>query len=453
MATWLKEWKPEDNGFWESTGKKIAWNTLTITTISLVLSFVVWYLMSAIAPKLQGVGFKFTDNQLFWLTALPGLAGGTLRIIHSFLIPIYGTRHTVTISTLIKLFPVIGLIFAVMDPTTPFWVFAVLSFFTGLGGGDFSSFMPSTNFFFPARLKGTALGIQAGIGNFGVCVVQFLVPVLIGIGLMGMPQTFVTKDAVTHAVVSSKPIWLQSPMVALIPALIIMTIVCWWGLKSIPLKSTFKEQLGIFKIKHTWFCTITYFMTFATFAGLAGAFPLMIKSLYGGFPGGPDPLKYAFYGPLIGSASRVLFGFVADKVGGAILTTISGLGFIVCIIVMVSTGAVAPTSLDQFHTFLTMMLLIFFFSGVGNAGTFRQYPIIFKSNPVHGAGVVGWTAAIAAYGPFVFSTLISADIHASQTATGIKSVNTFFWGLVIFCIIATIINWYYYQRKGCERPS
>lgn len=451
MATWLKEWKPEDANFWESTGKKIAWRTLTITTISLTLSFIVWYLMSGIVTKLPGVGFNFSEKELFWLASLPGLAAGTLRIIHTFLIPIYGTRHTITISTLIKLIPVVGIVLAVMNPNTPFWVFAILAFTTGFGGGDFSSFMPSTNMFFPARLKGTALGIQAGIGNFGVSIVQFLTPALLGIAIVGAPQILKTVDPVSH-VVTTKSLYLQSPVIIYIPILIIMTLVCWFGLKSIPLKSSFKEQLEIFKIKHTWFCTITYFMTFGTFSGLSAAFPLMIKSLYGDFPGAPDPLQYAFYGPLIGSASRVLFGFVADKVGGALLTTITGIGFIGCIIVMISMGLVAPTSIDQFPYFLITMLLIFFFSGIGNAGTFRQYPIIFKDNPVHAAGVIGWTAAIAAYGPFIFSIIIGAVLHSSKEL-GIKNANSFFWGLLIFSVAATIINWYYYQRKGAERPS
>lgn len=451
MATWLKEWKPEDTNFWESTGKKIAWRTLTITTISLTLSFIVWYLMSGIVTKLPGVGFNFSEKELFWLASLPGLAAGTLRIIHTFLIPIYGTRHTITISTLIKLIPVVGIVLAVMNPNTPFWVFAILAFTTGFGGGDFSSFMPSTNMFFPARLKGTALGIQAGIGNFGVSIVQFLTPALLGIAIVGAPQILKTVDPVSHEV-TTKPLYLQSPVIIYIPILIIMTFVCWFGLKSIPLKSSFKEQLEIFKIKHTWFCTITYFMTFGTFSGLSAAFPLMIKSLYGDFPGAPDPLQYAFYGPLIGSASRVLFGFVADKVGGALLTTITGFGFIGCIIVMISMGLVAPTSIDQFPYFLITMLLIFFFSGIGNAGTFRQYPIIFKYNPVHAAGVIGWTAAIAAYGPFIFSIIIGAVLHSSKEL-GMKNANSFFWGLLIFSVAATIINWYYYQRKGAERPS
>lgn len=451
MGTWLKEWKPEDHNFWESTGKKIAWRTLTITTISLTLSFIVWYLMSGIVTKLPGIGFNFTEKELFWLASLPGLAAGTLRIVHTFLIPIYGTRHTVTFSTLIKLIPVVGIALAVMNPETPFWVFAVLAFTMGFGGGDFSSFMPSTNMFFPARLKGTALGVQAGIGNFGVSIVQFLTPALLGVAIVGAPEILKTTDPLTQEV-TTKPIYLQSTALIYAPILIIMTLVCWFGLRSIPLKSSFKEQLGIFKIKHTWFCTITYFMTFGTFSGLAAAFPLMIKSLYGDFPGAPDPLKYAFYGPLIGSASRVVFGFVADRVGGSVLTTITGLGFAGCIGIMIAMGLVAPTSVDQFPYFLAMMLTIFFFSGMGNAGTFRQYPIIFKDNPVHSAGVIGWTAAIAAYGPFIFSMIIGAELESSK-ASGLKSVNTFFWGILIFSLLATVINWYYYQRKGAERPS
>jgi NNP family nitrate/nitrite transporter-like MFS transporter len=188
-------------------------------------------------------------------------------------------------------------------------------------------------------------------------------------------------------------------------------------------------------------------MTFGGFSGLAAAFPLMIKTLYGNFPGAPDPLAYAFYGPLIGSASRVLFGFIADKVGGAILTTLTGIGLIVGGIMLVSMGLLAPTSMEQFPMFVGVMLGLFLFTGIGNAGTFRQYPIIFAENQRQAAGVLGWTGAIAAYGPFIFSTLIGNNI----TATG--NANYFFYGLVAFAVIGTIINWNYYQRKGCERPS
>ncbi len=530
MSTWLKKWDPEDEVFWESEGKRIAWRTLWITTFTLILSFATWFMMSAIAVKLPGIGFKFTPDQLFWLAAMPGLAAGTLRIIHTFLLPIFGTRHIITVATLIKLIPVIGIGLAVMDPTTPFWVFMVLAFTSGFGGGDFSSYMPSTNMFFPKRLKGTALGIQAGIGNFGVSVAQFMTPLMLGIATYGASEVFTAidskeaistvsqteaakrteifasldtaiqskiianvdkkiKDSVREiistgdkaafftalpaktqakaiskinpkaaekilkkmeektAAVKNKNIFLQSASFWYAPLLIILGILCWIMLRSIPVKASFKEQLDIFSNKHTWFCTITYIMTFGGFSGLAAAFPLMIKTLYGNFPNAPDPLAFAFYGPLIGSASRVLFGFIADKVGGAVLTTFTGVGLVIGCAMLVSMGLIAPTSMDQFPMFVGVMLGLFFFTGIGNAGTFRQYPIIFAANQRQAAGVLGWTGGVAAFGPFIFATLIGNSISANGNA------NIFFIGLLVFAVIATLINWNFYQRKGCERPS
>lgn len=530
MKTWLDKWEPEDEKFWNETGSKIAWRTLFITTLTLIISFASWFIMSVIVVKLPGLGFSYTKNQLFWLAAVPGLAAGILRIIHTFILPIFGTRHVVTFATLIKLLPVIGIGFAVMNPATPFWLFMILAFATGFGGGDFSSYMPSTSLFFPKRLKGTALGIQAGIGNFGVSLAQFVTPVVLSVALYGAPSTFTkidvkeakqifantsldkqaelfstieTKkqkdilsnvdlkvmDSVYKAInskdnsqvfvslplnvkakiidnanpklaqiflnklhpgnnaVFNKDIYIQSAAFWYVPFLIIMTILSWFYLRSIPMKASIKEQMDIFSNKHTWYCTITYVMTFGTFAGLSAAFPLMIKFLYGEFPDAPDPLKYAFYGPLIGSASRILFGFVADKVGGAILTTITGLGILGGAVILVSQGLVAPTSMEQFPMFVGVILVMFFFTGIGNAGTFRQYPIIFSENQRQAAGVIGWTAAIAAFGPFIFAFLIGNNITANGGA------NQFFIGLILFTILATAINWWFYNRKGCEKPS
>ncbi len=443
-TTSLQHWEPENQDFWQRTGKKIAWRTLWITTFSLILSFATWFMMSAVVVRLPGIGFKFDTMQLFWLAAMPGLAGGTLRIIHTFLIPIFGTRNVISVSTFIKLLPALGIGLAIMDPTTPWWVFMVLAFTAGFGGGDFSSYMPSTSLFFPKRLQGTALGIQAGIGNFGVSLAQFVTPWIIGIAafsvLSGGPQTFVKGEV-------SSDIWLQNAAFVYVPFLLLMSVLAWVYLRRVPVKASFREQTDIFKNKHTWFCTATYVMTFGSFSGLSAAFPLMIKTIYGGFPDAPDPLTYAFLGPLIGSSVRVLFGPISDKTGGAILTHFVGIGLIVTSVIMVFTGVLTPTSMDSFPLFVVLMLILFFFSGVGNASTFRQYPIIFSHSPRQGAGVIGWTAAVAAYGPFIFSTLIGATI----SMTG--SPNAFFWGIAVYYVIATFINWWYYTRKGCEKPS
>lgn len=440
MKTWLDKWEPDNPVFWQETGSKIAWRTLTITTIALTLSFATWYMLSAVVVRIPQIGFKFDTMQLFWLAAMPGLAGGTFRIIHTFLIPIYGTRHVITAATFLKLIPCIGIGLAVMNPATPFWVFMVLALLAGFGGGDFSSFMPSTRFFFPKKMQGTALGLQAGIGNFGVSLTQFVTPWIIGFAAVGGAQIMKVGGV-------TRPIWLQNAAFWLVPLLAVIGVVAWVSLRSVPIKASIGEQLDIFKIKHTWFCTMTYVMTFGSFAGLSAIFPLLIKTLYGSFPGAPDPLTYAFFGPLVGSLARIASGPVADKYGGAILTHITGIALIIGTLVMAGLGLLKPTSLAQFPAFVAIMLILFLFTGIGNAATFRQYPIIFAASPRQGAGVIGWTAAIAAYGPFLFSMLVGASI----TRTG--SPKPFFFGAVAYYLLATAVNWWYYTRKGCERPS
>jgi len=438
--TWLPEWKPEDADFMQERGFVVSWRTLWITTFCLILSFSTWFMVSAMVVRLQGVGFQLDKGQLFWLTAMPGLAAGTLRIIHTFLIPTFGSRHTIAASTLLLVVPCLGWGWAVQNPSTSFGVLMLLAFLAGLGGGNFSSFMPSTSLFFPKRLQGTALGIQAGIGNFGVSVAQFLIPWIIGVSmfasLFGASQTF-TKGGKTSQ------IFLQNAALIWAPFILVGALAAWVGLKSVPTaKASFRQQCDIFKEKHTWLMTSLYVMTFGSFSGFAAAFPLMIKELYGGFEGAPDPLAYAFLGPLVGAAARVLFGPVSDRLGGAKVTQFAGFGLLACSLAIVPF--VHPTGLGQFQGFLLLMLGIFFFSGVGNASTFKQMPMIFP--PRQAGGVIGWTSAIAAYGPFAFSLLIGAAISASGSPA------VFFYGIAVFYLFNLGINGFYYARKNAEKP-
>lgn len=440
----LVRWEPEDAAFWNATGSRIAWPTLVLTTASLVLSFATWFVVSALVVRLPKAGFAFDTMQLFWLAALPGLAGGTFRIVHTFLVPMFGTRRVVTVATLVKVVPCLGLAWAVSDAGTPYSVFAVLAFLSGLGGGDFSSFMPSTSLFFPKRLQGTALGIQAGLGNFGVSLAQLVTPWVVGFAafgaLAGGPQ--VLRDGL-----GAREVWLQNAPLFWVPFLLVVGVLCGLLLRSIPVTASFREQLDIFRDRHTWLCTATYIMTFGSFSGLSAAFPLLIGTIYGKLPGAPDPLAYAFLGPLVGSAARVVFGFVADRVGGGILTTLSGLAMIAGCGALVFGGYLAPRSVEAFPGFVALMLLLFLASGMGNASTFRQYPVIFGHSPRQGAQVLGWTAAVAAYGPFFFASLLGL----STSRTG--STAPFFVGLIAYCAVAVALNWHFYTRRGCERPS
>jgi len=423
-ARWLENWDPEEN--WDS---KLAWRTLWVTTFALLLSFSTWFLVSAVAPKLQGLGFDLSKNQLYWLVAIPGLAGGLLRLVWTFLPPVAGTRRLVTLSTLLLLIPLVGWFFALQNPNTSFTVLLVLAFLAGIGGGNFSGFMPSTSYFFPRAKQGTALGLQAGIGNFGVSVVQLATPALIGFAMVGGSLSFAAKGK------PNKDIWIQNSALIYIPFVIVAAILAWTLLRSVPVKSTFSQQRDIFKSKHTWIMTAMYVMTFGIFSGFAAQFGLLMKNQFGAFPGAPDPLKYLFLGALVGSVTRIAFGPLADKFGGALWTTVSGVGLIVSLIF--TSYFVAPTSIMDFTPFLWGMLAIFFFAGMGNASTFKQMPMIFQ--PRQAGGVIGWTSAIAAFGPFIFGVLIAA-----------VTPRPFYIGVAVFCAFCVALNVYFYQRKGAE---
>lgn len=441
-GTWLPKWEPENAAFWEAQGKTRAWTALILTTAALTMAFITWFLVSALVVRLPQIGFQFSAGQLFWLAAMPGLAGGTLRLLHMFLVPIWGTRHVVSLSTLSLLVPLVGWFYAVQNPATPYWVLMLLAFLAGLGGGNFSSFMPSTSMFFPKRLQGTALAIQAGVGNFGVSIVQFVTPWVVGFALLGGMAWVGEPQTMVKAGIESQ-VYLQNAPLVMIPFVAVFGITAWLFLKSIPIKSNFAEQFDIFRSGNTWAQTSLYIMTFGAFSGLAATFPLLIRSIYGAYEGAPDPLAWAFWGPLVGSASRVMAGPLADRLGGARVTHWAGLGMLVC------AGSVAWTvttvsGLDSFPTFVGAMLALFFFAGVGNASTFKQMPMLFP--PRQAGGVIGFTAAIAAYGPFIFGMLFAWSFGAYASAAPV------FWGLTGFFAFNVALNWALYARRGAPYP-
>lgn len=440
-GTWLSRWEPENTSFWSAGASRLAWRTLTITTLNLTMAFIVWFLVSALVVRLPQIGFKFTPQQLFWLAAMPGLAGGTLRLVHMFLTPMFGTRLVVSLSTLSLLIPLVGWFYAVQDPGTPYWMLMLLAFLAGLGGGNFSSFMPSTSLFFPKRLQGTALAIQAGIGNFGVSIVQFVTPWIIGFALMGGAAFMGDSQTLTKAGVQSQ-VYLQNAPAVMIPFVFVFGVSAWLMLKSVPVKANFAQQFDIFRSRHTWSMTSLYIMTFGAFSGLSATFPLLIKQIYGGFEGAPDPLAWAFWGPLVGSAARVVAGPLSDKFGGARVTHWAGLGMLGATLWV--TTLTSPTGLDSFPMFVAGMLTLFFFAGVGNASTFKQMPMLFE--PRQAGGVIGFTAAIAAYGPFLFGMLFAASFGAFKSATPV------FYGLAAFFAFNVVLNWWMYARRGAANP-
>ena len=469
QGDWLVSWDPEDKENWD---KKLAWHTLIVTTFTLTLCFAAWFLPSAIIPKLRGLGYDFTPQQLYWMAAMPGLSGGALRIIWMVLPPKIGTRKLVTLTTLLLLLPVLGWGFEVTNPDVPYWRLMGLAVLSGIGGGAFSGFMPSTSYFFPKRLQGTALGLQAGIGNFGVSLVQLLTPWLISFPLFG----FAFFDKYGSGVLEKfgfglfrsqemsfvgRPdvlVWYQNSALVYLPFVIVGAIWAYIVLKSVPIKANIKQQFDIFSNVDTHLMTILYIMTFGTFSGLAAQFGLMMENMYGQYNDNivqagevvvagyavPDVVNYIFLGPLVGAAARVVFAPLTDRMGGAIWTLISGIGTLVAILCTIPSltpdYSSAETLGSGFNLFLWGMLAIFFFTGIGNASTFKQMPMIFDKRQA--GGVIGWTSAVAAFGPFLFGVGLT-----------IMSPTAFYWIGAAWAIMSITITWVRYARPGAPKKG
>jgi nitrate/nitrite transporter len=401
------------------------------------MAFCVWFLVSAIAPKLNDIGFHLSKEQLYWLTSMPGLSCGLIRLAYMFLPPLVGTRKLVGYSSLLYAISMLGWFVVVQNPNTSYGVLLGLAFACGIGGGSFSGYMPSTGYFFPKRLQGTALGIQAGIGNLGMSIIQLVGPLLMGFGLFGM--TWVAPQAGANG-----PIHVHNAAIFFVPWTIVAAVLAFTLLKDVPVKANIRQQLDIFSNSNTWIMTAMYVMTFGIFSGFAAQFALIINQHYGkdsafaGMEGLPAGAGYAFLGPLIGSIVRFIWGPLCDKFGGAIWTFVSAIGM------AITLGWAAlfldPKKLDEFPIFLTAMLLMFFFSGIGNAGTFKQMPMIMPKRQAGGA--IGFTAAVASLGPFIVGVALSS-----------MSASLWFWLCAAYCIACAALCWVRYARPNAPFPG
>jgi len=426
MKADITNWNPENPSQWN---KVLAWTTVWLSTFSLTLGFCAWFLVPSLAPHLNAIGYNFTHSQLYWLVAMVGVSAGTLRIIWTFLPPIIGTRVLVTFSTLLLLIPLSCWVYAVTHPGTPYWVLMIFSLLSGIGGGTFSGLMASTNYFFPKKERGFALGVQGGLSDFGTGLVQFVTPMVIGFcafSFLGDPQVEHLADGAT------KNVWLQNAAWIWIPFVVIVVILSALLLRSVAVTTNVKEQWKIFGNKHTWFMTLFYYGTFATFAGLGAQLALLGDRTFAGIPGAPSAVALAWLGPVIGSLSRVLAGGVSDKIRGGRVTSIMAVCSIIGLCVL---WLYTPTSVEGCWIWLAAMFWVFFWTGVGNASTTEQMAVLFP--PLQGGAVVGWTSAIGAYGPFTIGMLL-----ATFGATTMYLVT-----LVIFVLIL-IINFFFYDRAG-----
>lgn len=438
----LERWEPEDPAFWQSQGRAVARRNLWISTYCLLLSFAVWMVFSVVVARLPSVGFDFTTNQLFWLTAMPGLAGATLRIFYAFLVPIFGGRLWTTLSTASLLIPAFGLGYAVQDPTTPFFIFLVLALLCGFGGGNFASSMANISFFFPKSEKGNALAINAGLGNLGVSVMQFLVPVVITFSIFGALGGQAQEPA------GGGMLWLQNAGFVWVPPILVGTAAAWFGMNDIlSARASFADQASIFGRAHTWIMCWLYTGTFGTFIGMSAGFPLLSRLVFPDI----DALRWAFLGPLVGALSRAATGWVADRWGGARVTF-----WVFVVQIAAIAGMLWALGAGSFTGFFATVLLLFFASGVGNASTFQMVPaimshVIARAEPDlppaekrrvvdrEAAAIIGFTSAIAAYGAFYIPRAYGSSIAATGGAEAAL------WGFLAFYVSCAALTWWVYS--------
>jgi MFS transporter, NNP family, nitrate/nitrite transporter len=448
----ITDWRPEEREFWEKSGRAIARRNLWLSIPALLLSFAVWQVWSVVVAKLPSVGFQFTTDQLFWLAALPGISGAVLRIFYSFMVPIFGGRLWTTVATWSLMIPAVGIGYAVQNPSTPYFVFLALALLCGLGGGNFASSMANISFFFPRAEKGNALALNAGLGNLGVSVVQFLVPIAITVGVFGW---FGGDPAMVKGPAGAVPMWLQNAGFIWVPFIAASAFAAWFGMNDIAsARASFSEQAVIFRRKHNWLMCWLYTGTFGSFIGYSAGFPLLAKTQ---FPE-VDALAFVFLGPLVGAVSRSATGWISDRFGGG-RVTIGVFALMMAGVLGVLYFLGIKDQPGAFWGFFAMFLILFFATGVGNASTFQMIPNIMRKEMARlmpgadaatrlrnaekeSAAITGFTSAIAAFGAF----FIPKAYGSSIALTG--GVEAALWGFFLFYVSCIAVTWFFYTRRG-----
>ncbi|WP_302710403.1 MFS transporter [Veillonella seminalis] len=424
----LAQWNPENEQFWNQYSKKIANQNLIVSTIALTISFCVWTLWSTIAVKLNAIGFHFTDEQLFTLAAMPGLVGATGRLLYTYMPGILGGRNWTFIATALLLIPLWGLAQALQDPTTSYETFFVYVLLLGIAGANFSSSMANIGHFFPRSKRGTALGINAGIGNLGVSIIFLMAPIVMGMAifapLVGTPQTL--NDGTI--------IFLQNTCyVGIIQILITLGLIAKY-MDNLPLpKQSPASMMSIFTNKHTWLMTWIYTCGFGSFIGFSVALSLLVNKEF------PEiPFAYgAFLGPFIGAGIRPVGGWLSDKINsGTKITMLSLIGmFIAAIFIMFGITT------HSFIIFFAAFLFLFFMTGFETGASFRMIPYIFTDG-MQSSLVTGFTAAMGAYGAFFIPKIFGWSYTTYQT------VMPAFYIILAFIAVTIVITYWFYARKG-----
>lgn len=453
----ITEWNPEDRAFWERRGRQVARRNLGLSIVALTLAFAVWMLWSVLVVHLPAAGFRYSTNQLFWLAALPALAGATLRIVYAFAVPLVGGRRFTALATASLLLPALGIGVAVQRPDTPYEWMVVLALLCGLGGGNFASSMAHISHFYPKSRKGWALGLNADLGNLGVWLVQLVVPLVVTVGLFG------ALGGAPQAGAQGQPLWLQNAGFVWVPLIAASALASWFGMNDLAVaRAGFAEQAVIFTRRHNWLLCWLYLGTFGSFLGHAAGFPLLLASQF------PEVgvLAWVWVGPLAGALARPLGGALADRLGGARVTlwvfvamALAVLAVLACLPAQDGTGGSAAG-------FIAAYMLLFVLSGLGNGSTFRMIPLVFlavrqqaaqelgpraqaqavREGNTEGAAALGFASAIGAYGGFFIPKSFGSSIALTGGPQFALAV------FVAFYLSCIAITWWHYARRHAPVP-
>lgn len=450
-STLITDWRPEDPAFWQQTGYRVARRNLWISVPSLLLAFCVWMLFSAVAVNLNKVGFNFTTDQLFMLTALPSVSGALLRVPYSFMVPIFGGRRWTAFSTGILIIPCLWLGFAVQDSSTPFSTFIIISLLCGFAGANFASSMANISFFFPKQKQGGALGINGGMGNLGVSVMQLLAPLAISMSIFAA----FGGDGVVQE--NGSRLYLENAAWIWVPLLAFFTLAAWFGMNDLATsKASIRDQLPVLLRGHLWIMSFLYLATFGSFIGFSAGFAMLAKTQ---FPQ-VDILHYAFFGPLFGALARTAGGAISDRLGGTRVTLVN---FVLMALFSALLFTTLPSGDSQGNliAFFGVFLMLFLTAGLGSGSSFQMISVIFRKLTMDRvkaqggteaqamreaatdtAAALGFISAIGAIGGFFIPKAFGTSLALTGSPAGAMKV------FLVFYVICVVVTWMVYGRKA-----
>jgi len=430
---WIDDWRPEDGEFWETTGRTVARRNLIFSVLSEHIGFSVWSLWSVLVLFL-GPDYGFDPAQKFLLTALPTLVGAVLRLPYTFAVGMFGGRNWTIVSALLLLIPAV-LIALVLKPGVSFTTLLVVSLFAGVGGGNFASSMTNINAYYPSRLKGWALGINAGGGNLGVPVVQL-------VGLLVLATLGVSYPRALVAIY--------------IPLIILAAIGAAVTMDNLTQNSNAKGAIReVTRHRETWIMSLLYIGTFGSFIGFGFAFgQVLLVQFPSQFPVPVKAAALTFLGPLLGSLIRPVGGHLADRFKGSVVTFWNFLAMALGAVVVL-----LASQLNSLPTFITGFVLLFIFSGLGNGSTYKMIPAIFHAkaqlevgmggdeDPAHKRAVRRSGALIGLAGAIGAAGGVMVNLAFRQSFLTLKNGDGAYVAFIAFYAICVVVTWAVFLRK------